>query len=112
MIDYKNLPVIQMTRQEFASLEDRSICLGPDRKPGHVFKCNLDIFSGGARWVVGTFYEDEKMKKFCSELDIPHHCSKTEWERVEFINCSPPKHSVKEMNQQISWFDSIKKLFK
>lgn len=117
MIDYDNLPVIEMKRAWFMDLEDRSNFLGLDREPGHRFRCNLNVFCPFVStpcWIVGTFYVDEEAKAKTlrnreghaehswggitpEDLYPDRDFIKTRWERVVFTDGPAPEHTIEEM---------------
>ncbi len=119
MIDYDNLPVIEMKRAWFTVLEDRSNFLGPDQTPGHRFRCNLNMYGDTPRWVVGTFVVDEAKKAEtlkrrdeykkdpwsptlpAEKLYPDYDFIKTRWERVVFTDGPAPEHTIEEMQRLI-----------
>ena len=114
MEPYDEMPTVRMTRAELSALEDRSNFLGPDRVPGHRFRCNLNLYGGPPRWVVGAFYVDEEKKaqilaqrqdlkslghpRFSPEVWYPDgDFIATRWERVAFTDGPAPEHTLEEM---------------
>jgi len=131
VINYDNLPEIEMKRAWFMALEDRSSCIGPDRPVLHRFRCNLDVcnlnrLGDSPRWIVGTFFIDEEAKAetlkcrekyredpwgkdLSAERIYPDHdFIKTRWERVVFTDGAIPEHSITELLGQVERQDRIK----
>lgn len=119
MIDYDNLPEIEMKRAWFTALEDRSNFLGPDQEPGQRFRCNLNMYGGQPRWIVGTFVVDEEAKaktlkdreayrenpwsptRSAEDTYPDQDFIRARWERVIFTDGAAPEHTIEEMQRLI-----------
>ena len=123
MIDYENLPPIELPLAEFKKLEDRSMCIGDDRVPLKRFRVNLRFFSPPScepEWIIGTFYEDAECRREDEEIAREfggragdallsrQYWIKIRWERVVFTDGEAPTQGLADQQQQLTRFERLK----